>query len=90
MWRGYADLPTIGYSHLMVSHSVSLKDHGTGACTDSAEGLNSGLKRRIGARSRTAEGIDMHLGEYVWHRSNANKLFDAFIDALNDTHYDFE
>jgi len=90
MWRGYANLPAMGFTHLKVNHSVSFKDHDIGACTNSAEGLNSGLKRRIVARNRTANGIDKHLGEYVWRRQNSKGLFDAFIDALRDIHYDFE
>ena len=62
----------------------------TGACTNAAEGLNSGLKRRIPIRNRIRNDIEFHLGEYIWRRQNVGRLFDAFIDALRDIHHDFE
>jgi transposase-like protein len=89
-WRGYSDLSAMGYTHLVVNHSKTFKDSSTGACTNSAEGLNSGLKRRVPIRNRRADNIVEHLGEYVWRRQNSDRLFDAFIDALRDIHFEFE
>jgi transposase-like protein len=89
-WRGYVDLQALGYNHLTVNHSQNYVDPDTGACTNTAEGLNSGLKRRIPVRNRTANGIEGHLFEYVWRRQNRDRLFDALIDAMAEIHYDFE
>lgn len=90
MWRGYQNLEDFGLTHLTVNHSKTFKDPVSMACTNTVEGLNSGLKRRIPIRNRIEEGIEFHLGEYVWRRQNATRLFDAFCDALRDIHYELE
>jgi hypothetical protein len=90
MWRGYAGLSDMRYTHLSVNHLAKFKNPETGACTNSAEGLNSGLKWHIEAHYRMIDGIDMHLGKYIWCRQSIDRLFDAFIDALKDVHYDIE
>jgi transposase-like protein len=90
LWRGYRGLEELGMVHQAVNHSEAFKDPETFACTNTVEGLNSGLKRFIPVRNRVCRGIEMHLGEYVWRRQNSLRLFDAFVDALRDIHYDFE
>lgn len=89
-WRGYSNLLDLGFEHVTVNHSQAFVDPVTGACTNTVEGLNSGLKRKIPVRNRIENGIEYHLGEYIWRRLNKNRLFDAFIDALRDVHYDVE
>lgn len=88
MWRGYQNLDNLGLSHVTVNHSQHFLDPVTGGCTNHAEGLNSGLKRKIPVRNRVENGIEFHLGEYIWRRQNSCRLFDAFVDALRDIHYE--
>lgn len=90
MWRGYSNIENLGMNHQTVNHSETFKDPITMACTNTAEGLNSGLKGRIPIRNRVREGIEEHLGKYVWRRQNKHRLFDAFVEALRDIHYDLE
>ena len=90
LWKGYSGLSSAGFVHRTVNHSQTFVDPLTGACTNTGEGLNSGLKRRIPIRNRTAKGIEDHLGEYVWRRQNASRLFCGFIEAIKDIHYNVE
>jgi hypothetical protein len=87
MWKGYLNVERLSMTHLTVNHSVNFKDPVTGACTNTAEGLNSGLKRAIPVRNRVREGLESYLFEYVWRRQNKQRLFEAFIEALRDIHY---
>jgi transposase-like protein len=89
-WKGYRDLQEFGLTHITVNHSQTFKDPNTNACTNAAEGLNSGIKRRIAPRNRTKDGIEMHLAEYIWRRQNNNNLFEAFINSIRDIHCDLE
>lgn len=89
-WRGYGDLNSLGYIHMKVNHSQNFVDPVTLACTNTVEGLNCGLKRKIPIRNRTRDSIDGFLGEYVWRRQNKNRLFDAFVDAIRDIDYNLE
>lgn len=86
-WRGYQDLESLGLTHISVNHSQTFKDPVTGACTNTAEGTNSGLKRAIPVRNRTRNGIETHLSEYIWRKINKGRLFEAFLDAIKDMHY---
>jgi transposase-like protein len=88
LWKGYNGLSSAGFVHRTVNHSRTFVDPSTSACTNTVEGLNSGLKRRIPIRNRTIDGIEGHLGEYIWRRQNAPNLFDAFIEVIKDLHYD--
>jgi transposase-like protein len=90
MWRAYSNIDELGLTHVTVNHSQHFLDPVTGGCTNRAEGLNSGLKRKIPVRNRTGSGIEFHLGEYIWRRQCKDKLFDSFIEALRDMHYDLE
>jgi transposase-like protein len=90
LWKGYSNLEDFGLKHLTVNHSQTFKDPITKACTNTVEGLNSGLKGRIPVRNRTKNGIEQHLGEYVWRRQNKDRLLEAFTEALRDIHYEIE
>lgn len=90
MWPGYSNLSALGFVHQTVNHKLFFKDPVTQVCTNTAEGLNSGLKRRIPVRNRVSNSIEEHLGEYIWRRQNKERIFDAFIEALRDIHYDNE
>ena len=87
-WKGYLDLEDFGLTHETVNHSQFFKDPETGACTNTVEGLNNGLKTRISPRNRCEDTIPGHLGEHIWRRHNSTRLFDAFVDALRDMHYE--
>jgi transposase-like protein len=70
MWRGYLWMDNItNYEHHTVNHSVEFKNHETGVHTNTVEGTNSGIKRVIQVRSRLREGMEKHLGEFVWRKS---------------------
>jgi transposase-like protein len=90
LWKGYHGIENLGFEHYTVNHSQTFRDPITGVCTNTVEGLNSGLKRRIPIRNRTENDIENHLGEYIWRRQNKNDLFNGFIKALRDVHYDIE
>jgi transposase-like protein len=87
-WKGYSNLEEFNVTHMSVNHSQTFKDPITSACTNTAEGLNSGLKRMIPVRNRVEDGIERQLGEYIWRRQNRGRLFSAFIEALRDIHYE--
>ena len=59
----------------------------TGAHTNSIEGSWNALKMQIKPRNRV-KGIEEHLWEFIWRRKNADRLWDAFIDALKDAYYE--
>lgn len=42
-WKSYDSLPSEGYEHLKVNHSIQFKDPETGACTNGIEGSWSAL-----------------------------------------------
>jgi transposase-like protein len=88
-WRGYSGLVELaGIRHQTVNHSRNFVDPTTGACTNTVEGVNSGLKRKIAVRNRVRSGIEGHLGEYVWRKKAAGALWNQFIRAIADVHYD--
>lgn len=90
LWKGYASLEqNCGLEHLTVNHSLWFKDPSTGVNTNTVEGNNNGLKIAIRPRNRTKD-VDDHLEEFVWRRKNSHRLWDAFIEALKDVHYDLE
>lgn len=90
-WSGYRHVyDHLGLEHRVVNHSQGFVDETTGACTNHAEGLNSGLKRKIAVRNRVRDGIEGHLGEYVWRTKNRDRLWDAFIKAIEVVHYDLQ
>ena len=45
MWKGYCKLEQFGFSHLTVDHSKHFKDPKTGACTNTIEGIWSGINK---------------------------------------------
>ena len=89
-WKEYKDLDDFGIVHETMNHSKTFKDPITGASTNTVEGLNSGLKRRIPVRNRVRNGIENHLAEYVWRRQNEGRLFEAFIEAIRDVYYELK
>jgi transposase-like protein len=88
-WRGYSGVTTLpGIEHYTVNHSRNFVNPITGVCTNTVEGVNSGLKRKIAVRNRVRDGIEGHLGEYVWRKKNSKCLWSAFIKAISDSHYE--
>lgn len=92
LWKGYTWLnEDMDYMHRTVNHSQCFKDESTGVHTNFVEGTNNGLKQRIMVRSRLRDGIEGHLDEFVWRRKHEKEdLWERFIDALRDIHYDLE
>jgi transposase-like protein len=91
LWRGYSSLSTeLGLEHKTVNHSQCFKDKSTGVHTNFIEGTNNALKIRIAPRCRTKDCIDEHLSEFIWRRTNEDNLWNAFISAVRDVHYDCE
>ena len=92
LWKGYSWLDGDGrYSHGTVNHSVGFKDGETGVHTNYVEGTNNGLKIRIPVRSRVREGIEEHLGEFLWRRKHeSDDIWESLICAMRDVHYDLE
>ena len=91
-WKGYQWLDKDTDSiHQTVNHSVEFKNSETGVHTNVVEGTNSAIKRRISVRSRVKNGINGHLDEFIWRRKHENEdLWNCFILALKDIHYDVE
>lgn len=90
-WKGYGAITEIlGLNHLTVNHSKHFKDPHTGVCTNTVEGLNNGLKIKIMPRNRVENGIEGHLGEYIWRKRNKNCLWTSLIGSMQDMHYDLE
>ena len=73
----------------IAANFYGIKDHDTGVHTNTVEGTNNALKILIRPRNRTAE-VDEHLEEFVWRRKHNAYLWDAFIAALQEVHYDSE
>jgi transposase-like protein len=90
LWKGYSRLPELGFHHLTVNHSKNFKDAETGAHTNTIEGTWNGLKLKIAPRNRTRDGMDEMLLEFIWRRIHSTKLWEEFIRAMRDTHYDCE
>jgi hypothetical protein len=89
MWKGYIGIEDLlGMVHMTVNHSKTFKDNVTGVHTNTIEGLWNGVKTSIPPRNRNKSTIDCHLMEYVWRKKNKGRLWEAFLDALADTHYD--
>jgi transposase-like protein len=89
LWRGYSFLNNNdNYGHQTVNHSEHLKDPETGVHTNTIEGTWSGLKRNIQVRNRTREGIENHLFEFIWRRKYIQNLWEGFLTAIREIHYD--
>ena len=48
----------------------------------------NGIKMRLAPRNRVRNNIEKHLFEFIWRRQNSEDLWNAFIKALSDVHYD--
>ena len=90
LFKSYSQLSSkLGFEHLTVNHSQIFKDSNTGTNTNTIEGNNNALKIMICPRNRTKD-VDTHLFEFIWRCFHHDSLWDAFICALRDIHYDFQ
>jgi IS1 family transposase len=92
LWKGYLWLnDDPDFVHETVNHSIEFKNSETGVHTNVVEGTNSGIKRRISVRSRVKVGIQGHLDEFIWRRKHEKEnLWDCFVSAIREIHYNFE
>jgi transposase-like protein len=89
LWKGYNFLQSDeNYTHKTVNHSKNFVDPITKTHTNTIEGTWSGVKRRVPVRCQTQDTVDGHLWEFIWRRKNAERLWDALINALKEMHYD--
>ena len=89
LWKGYSRLAEVqDYEHHTVNHSQVFKDPVTGVHTNTIEGTWNALKMQIRPRNRVKDGIEEHLWEFIWRRRHAANLWDGFIGALRDLHYE--
>jgi transposase-like protein len=92
LWKGYEWLEQDpDYTHQTVNHSIEFKNSETGVHTNIVEGTNGAIKRRISVRNRVRVGIEGHLDEFVWRRKHEKEaLWECFISALRDIHFELE
>lgn len=87
-WSGYnAITRCLGFQHLTVNHSRNFVDPVTGCHTNTKEGLWSGLKRCVPARSRVREVVGPYLNEFLWRRLHRGKEWESFIEAIADIRF---
>lgn len=86
MWRGYKNIEErLGMEHHTVNHSKNFVDPGSGAHTNTIEGIWNGFKLRIPPRKRTSAKIGPALLETAWRRQNRdNDLWELFLEYLSD------
>lgn len=91
LWKGYQGLHEhMDVVHETVNHSLFFKDPETGVHTNTIESTWNALKTRIEPRCRVKEGMNDRLMEFIWRRKHKDDLWNAFIEALVEIHYDIE
>ena len=63
MWKGYCKLEDLGFHYLKVNHSKHFKDPKSGACTNTIEGIWSGIKRTLPSYMKNEENLNSGLFE---------------------------
>ncbi len=90
MFKGYFQIQSrLGLVHRTVNHSMYFTDPDTGVNTNTIEGNNNALKIMIKPRNRVKH-IGNNLGEFIWRRKHNDRLWEAFLEAMRDIHYDLE
>jgi transposase-like protein len=90
LWRGYSGVEELGLEHRTVNHFIGFIDEETGVHTNTVEGTNHALKLQVPIKCRSRNGIDDHLLEFMWRRKHAGTLWNSFIAAIRDIHYDLQ
>lgn len=89
-WSGYNFLKSDeNYIYKQVNHSKHFKDPITGTNTNTIEGTWFAVKRTIVPRERVKGGMEGRLAAIIWRRKNANNIWEAFLNALVNIHYEF-
>lgn len=88
MWKAYDSIPEfLNMEHHTVNHSRYFKDPSSGVHTNTIEGVWNGIKSGIKPRSRNRKEIDGHLMEFIWRKTNAERLWEGLLDAMAEIHY---
>ena len=82
LWAGYNNLENEGYTHQIVNHSRFFSDSETGVNTNTIEGVWKKVKMHISSRYRNSQ-IDMHLNEFIWRKTNKNRLWESLLYVLS-------
>ena len=89
LWKAYSQLDNhFEYEHRSVNHSRHFVDPITGVHTNTIEGTWAGIKLGVPRRNRVDAGMDEHLFEFIWRRTNANDLWGGFLHALSVVLYE--
>ena len=84
-WRGYVGIDTAcSIVHRTINHSEGFIDIETGVHTNTVEGTNFAVKRRIPVRSRVRDGIEDHSSEFIWRRQNEGCIWESFVRAMRE------
>lgn len=81
-WKGYNLFKSnLKFSHHWVNHSISFVNS-DGLHTNHIEGTWNGTKIKIKPQSRVKGKMQGYLFEFIWRRQNNDKLWNAFLMAL--------
>ena len=88
MWRGYKNLGELNMRHISINHGKNFVDPGTGAHTNTIEGLWAVVKSKIRSRYRTKKLINNHFQEFIWRRKHKSDLWKGLLDSLREISYE--
>jgi transposase-like protein len=80
-WKSYCNLPTHGYTHLTVNHSLEFVNE-QGYHTNKIEGHWRQMKVSLPTHGRRKYHYSSYLAEFQWRYTNADK--DLFFQFLKD------
>ena len=76
------EIPGHCCEHEVVVHDHNLVNPVTGCHTNNTKGTWNGVKTDVPVRQRTEEHAVGHLHEFMWRRQNADRTWQAVMDAI--------